>query len=57
MLLRMLQVIGTSRVAAANRALLEMALQDVTPAEGVFAQMALVGSLAGVCVALGSGGG
>lgn len=54
MLLRVLQVVGTSRVAATDRALLEVTLQDVTPAEGVLAQMALVGSLTGVCVTLES---
>lgn len=50
MLLRVLQVVGASGVTAANGALLEMALQDVTSAEGVLAQVALVGSLARVCV-------
>ena len=49
----MLQVVSTSGVAAANRALLEMTLQDVTSAEGVLAQMTLVGSLASVCVTSG----
>lgn len=52
MLLRMLQMVGTSGVAAADRTLLEVALQDVATAEGVLAQVALVGSLTGVCVAL-----
>lgn len=53
MLLGMLQVVRTSRVAAANGALLEMALQNVTSAEGVLAQVALVRALARVCAALG----
>lgn len=53
MLLGMLQMVGTSRVAAANGALLEVALQDVTSAEGVLAQVTLVRALARVCVVLG----
>lgn len=51
-LLRVLQVVGASGVTAANGALLKMALQNITSAEGVLAQVALVGSLAGVCVTL-----
>ena len=54
-LLCMLQVVSASGVATADRALLEMTLQDVTSAEGVLAQMALIGSLTRVCVTLGSG--
>lgn len=53
MLLRVLQVVGTSRVSATNRTLLEMTLQDITSAEGVLAQMALVRSLTRVCDTLG----
>lgn len=49
MLLRVLQVVGTSGVAAADGALLEMALQDITSTEGILAKMALVGALARVC--------
>jgi hypothetical protein len=47
-LLRMLQVVCSRGVASTYRALLEVALQDVTATERVFAQMALVGSLAGI---------
>ena len=49
MLLRVLQVVGTSGVAATNGALLEMALQDITSTKGILAKMALVGALARVC--------
>lgn len=49
-LLGVLQVIGASWITAANGTLLEMALQDITSAEGVLAQVALVGALAGVCI-------
>jgi hypothetical protein len=47
-LLRMLQVVCSRGVASTYRALLEVALQDVTTTERVLAQMALVGSLAGI---------
>lgn len=47
--LRMLQVVRTSRVASSYRALLEMALQNITPAKSVFAEVARIGALAGVC--------
>lgn len=50
MLLRVLQMVGASGVTTADGALLEMALQDITSAEGILAQVALVGSLASVCV-------
>jgi hypothetical protein len=46
--LRMLQVVRTSRVASSYRALLEMALQNITPAKSVFAEVARIGALAGV---------
>jgi hypothetical protein len=52
MLLRVLQVVGTSGVAATNGALLEMALQDITSTKGILAKMALVGTLARVCQGL-----
>lgn len=47
-ILRVLQMIRTSRVASSNGALLEMTLQDITTAESVFAKMARVRTLAGV---------
>jgi hypothetical protein len=53
MVLRMLQMVGTSRVTSPNRTLLEMALEDITPTERVFAEMARIGSLARVWVMSG----
>jgi hypothetical protein len=50
MVLRVLQVVGTSRVSPADGTLLEMTLQDITSAECVFAEMAGVGALARVYV-------
>jgi hypothetical protein len=41
----MLQVVGAGGVPSPYRTFLEMALQNVTPAEGVFAEMARVRSL------------
>jgi hypothetical protein len=41
-------VVCSRGVASTYRALLEVALQDVTATERVLAQMALVGSLAGI---------
>lgn len=49
MLLCVLQMVRTSRVAPSYRALLEVAFEDVATAEGIFAEMALVGSLTRVC--------
>jgi hypothetical protein len=45
----MLQVVGAGGVPSPYRTFLEMALQNVTPAEGVFAEMARVRSLTRVC--------
>ena len=47
--LGILKVTGTRRITATNRALLEMALQDVTARESVLAKVALVRALARVC--------
>lgn len=49
MLLRVLEVVRAGWVAPSYRALLEVALKDITSAEGVLAKMALVGSFTGVC--------
>jgi hypothetical protein len=46
--LRVLQVIRTSRITPPDRAFLEMALQNVTSAESVFAEMARIRTLAGI---------
>lgn len=48
MLLRVLQVVCACRVASPYRALLEVALENVTPAKSVLAEMALVRSLTGI---------
>jgi hypothetical protein len=48
MLLRVLEVVRAGWVAPSYRALLEVALKDITSAEGVLAEMALVGSFTGV---------
>lgn len=48
-LLRMLKMVRASGVTPSYRTLLEMALENVASTERVFAQMALIGSLAGVC--------
>lgn len=48
MLLRVLEMVCASGVAASYRAFLEVALQNVTSAKRVLAQMALVRALAGV---------
>lgn len=48
MLLGVLQMIGTGGVTPTYRAFLEMALQDIASAEGVFAEMALIRSFARV---------
>ena len=53
MLLRVLQVVRARGVSPPYRALLEVTLQDVASAEGILAEMALVGSLARVCGTLG----
>jgi hypothetical protein len=50
MILRVLQMVRTSGVSPTDGALLEMTLQDVTPAESVFAEMARIRTLARVCV-------
>jgi hypothetical protein len=52
MLLRMLQMVRARGISPSYRALLEVALQDVASTEGILAEMALVGSLARVCVTL-----
>lgn len=52
MVLRVLQMIRTCGVTPPDRALLEMALQDITPAESVFAKMARIRTLAGIWIAL-----
>ena len=45
----MCQVVSSGRVSATDRAFLEMALENVTARESVFAQMAGVRSVAGIC--------
>ena len=49
MLLRVLEVVRAGWVAPSYRALLKVALKDITSAEGVLAKRALVGSFIGVC--------
>lgn len=44
MLLRVLQMVGASRVSPSYRTFLEVTLQDVASAKRILAQMALVGS-------------
>ena len=51
-LLRVLQVVRARGVSPSYRALLKVALQDIASTEGILAEMALVGSLARVCVTL-----
>jgi hypothetical protein len=53
--LRMLQMVCTRRVAPSNRAFLEVTLQDITSAKRVLAQVAGIGTLARICVVLVSG--
>jgi hypothetical protein len=48
MVLGVLQMVRASRIAPAYRAFLEMALQDVASAEGIFAKMARVRTLSSV---------
>lgn len=42
------EMVGVAGVATSNRALLEVALEDVTAREGVLAELALVWPVAGV---------
>lgn len=52
MVLGVLQMICASRIAPAYGAFLEMALQDVASAEGIFAKMARVRTLSSVWILL-----
>lgn len=46
----MCKVIGTSRIAPSDRALLEMSLEYVAPRKGVLAKMTHVWAVSGICV-------
>lgn len=43
------EMVSSSGVASSDGALLEMSLQNVTAREGVFAQMAHIRAVSGVC--------